>query len=32
MEFCRTSTFADRAATLGGYDISGHGTVHYNGP
>lgn len=32
MKFCRTSTFIDRATALGGYDISGLGTVHYNGP
>jgi excisionase family DNA binding protein len=28
----RTRRFADRAATLGGYDLSGTGTVHYNAP
>lgn len=30
--FCRTPDFADRAAQLGGYDVSGFGRVHYNGP
>jgi len=28
----RTAGFRDRAARLGGYDISGLGTVRYNGP
>lgn len=28
----RTSRFAERAATLGGYDISATGTVRYNAP
>ncbi|MEF8834087.1 MAG: substrate-binding domain-containing protein, partial [Halofilum sp. (in: g-proteobacteria)] len=28
----RTRRFADRAATLGGYDLTGTGTVHYNAP
>lgn len=32
MSFTRTPMFADRAHYLGGYDISGLGTVHYNGP
>jgi excisionase family DNA binding protein len=30
--FCRTPAFAAKAAELGGYDLSGHGTVHWNGP
>ncbi len=32
ISFARTAAFADRAADLGGYDISGLGTVRYNGP
>jgi excisionase family DNA binding protein len=32
LTFCRTPAFAARADELGGYDISGLGTVHYNGP
>jgi putative molybdopterin biosynthesis protein len=32
MLFCRQSAFARRAEELGGYDVSGLGTVHYNGP
>ena len=28
--FCREPAFAARAADLGGYDVSGFGTVHYN--
>lgn len=31
MDFCRQSAFAERAADLGGYDVSGFGTVHFNG-
>lgn len=30
--FCQTDTFRDKAEELGGYDVSGFGTVHYNGP
>ena len=30
--FARTKAFAERAAALGGYDLSGFGTVHHNGP
>lgn len=30
--FCRTPAFAAQADALGGYDLSGHGTVHWNGP
>ena len=29
--FCRGPAFAARAAELGGYDIGGLGTIHYNG-
>ena len=29
--FCRSSAFAAKAEELGGYDLSGHGTVHWNG-
>jgi putative molybdopterin biosynthesis protein len=32
MDFCRRPAFAERAGELGGYDLSGFGTVHYNGP
>ncbi|HUF86274.1 MAG TPA: helix-turn-helix transcriptional regulator [Thermohalobaculum sp.] len=32
MAFCRTPALASRAAELGGYDLAGHGTVHWNGP
>jgi len=28
--FCRQPAFAEKAAELGGYDISGFGTVHFN--
>lgn len=31
MAFCRQGAFAERAADLGGYDVSGFGTVHFNG-
>ena len=30
--FCRGDEFRRRADELGGYDVSGIGTVHYNGP
>jgi molybdate-binding protein len=30
--FCRTAAFAAKARDLGGYDVSGLGTVRYNGP
>ncbi len=30
--FCRTPAFAAKASELGGYDLSGHGQVHWNGP
>lgn len=32
ISFARTPAFAERAAELGGYDITGLGTVRYNGP
>jgi excisionase family DNA binding protein len=32
MLFCRKPAFAGRAQELGGYNVSGFGTVHYNGP
>jgi excisionase family DNA binding protein len=32
MSLARAPAFAERAAELGGYDISGLGTVRYNGP
>lgn len=32
VSFTHTDAFAAKAAELGGYDISGSGTVHYNGP
>jgi putative molybdopterin biosynthesis protein len=32
LAFCRTEDFRRRADELGGYDVSGFGTVHYNGP
>jgi putative molybdopterin biosynthesis protein len=32
LAFCRTSAFHKRAEELGGYDVSGLGRVHYNGP
>jgi len=31
LNFSRTEAFRRHAAELGGYDISGNGTVHYNG-
>jgi molybdate-binding protein len=30
--FCRGPAFQTRAKDLGGYDVSGLGQVHYNGP
>ena len=30
--FCRSDRFVARARELGGYDVAGFGTVHYNGP
>ena len=32
LAFCRTPSFAGHAAEIGGYDLSGFGTVRYNGP
>jgi len=32
LAFCRTSAFAERAGTLGGYDVSELGEVRYNAP
>ena len=32
MTFCRNPAFAERAEELGGYEVSGLGRVHYNGP
>jgi excisionase family DNA binding protein len=32
MTFARGAAFAERARRLGGYDVSGLGTVHYNAP
>lgn len=32
LAFGRSEAFVNRAKQLGGYDVSGFGTVHYNGP
>jgi len=32
LRFLNSEAFSDRASVLGGYDISGLGTVHYNAP
>lgn len=32
LDFCRSPAFAAKAVDLGGYDVSGLGRVHYNGP
>jgi molybdate-binding protein len=32
VKFCESPAFAAKAGELGGYDISGLGTVRYNGP
>jgi putative molybdopterin biosynthesis protein len=32
LALARTKAFVDYASQLGGYDVSGVGTVHYNGP
>jgi excisionase family DNA binding protein len=32
LEFARSAAFASRAAEMHGYDVSGFGTVHFNGP
>lgn len=31
LEFCRGEAFAEKAEELGGYNLSGHGRVHWNG-
>jgi len=31
LRFCGSSAFHAKAENLGGYDISGFGTVHFNG-
>jgi hypothetical protein len=31
LALCRSETFRARAKALGGYDVSGFGTVHFNG-
>lgn len=32
LAFCRSPAFRDKAADLQGYDLSGHGTIRFNGP
>ena len=32
LEFARSAALETRARELGGYDVSGLGRVHYNGP
>ncbi|MDJ0944549.1 MAG: helix-turn-helix transcriptional regulator [Kiloniellales bacterium] len=32
LAFCRSEAFAARAAELGGYDLTDHGQIRYNGP
>ncbi len=32
LAFCGSKSFADKAASLEGYDVSGLGRVHFNGP
>lgn len=32
LAFARTAAFRERAASLGGYDVSGFGMIHRNGP
>ena len=32
LAFARTDAFKERAKQLGGYDVTGLGTIHYNGP
>jgi putative molybdopterin biosynthesis protein len=32
LAFCASAAFAAKAESLGGYDVSGLGRVHYNGP
>ena len=31
LAFCRSAAFSEKAAELDGYDISGFGTIHFNG-
>lgn len=31
LAFCRSASFRDKADELGGYDVSGFGSVHFNG-
>lgn len=31
IRFCRTEPFREKAASLGGYDVSGLGAIHFNG-
>ena len=31
LDFCRGPAFAEKAEELGGYNLSGHGRVHWNG-
>ena len=32
LDFCRTPAFRERAAAMGGYDVSELGKIHFNGP
>ena len=32
LAFCASAAFAAKTGNLGGYDVSGLGRVHYNGP
>lgn len=32
LTFARTAAFSTRAKELGGYDLTGHGRIHHNGP
>ncbi len=32
LRFCASDVFGQRAQELGGYDVTGFGTVHFNGP
>ena len=31
LAFCRSGAFRSKAEAMGGYDVSGLGTVHFNG-
>jgi putative molybdopterin biosynthesis protein len=31
LDFCRSDAFLNKVAELTGYDVSGFGTVHFNG-